>query len=67
MDKVILYSTGCPKCRILEKKLDMANIEYDVNDSVEEMQALGFQELPKLSINGTIYDFIDAVQWLNNK
>ena len=67
MDKVILYSTGCPKCHILEKKLDMANIEYDVNDSVEEMQALGFQELPKLSINGTIYDFIDAVQWLNNK
>lgn len=67
MDKVILYSTGCPKCRILEKKLDMANIEYEVNDSVEEMQALGFQELPKLSINGTIYDFIDAVQWLNNK
>lgn len=67
MDKVILYSTGCPKCHILEKKLDMANIEYEVNDSVEEMQALGFQELPKLSINGTIYDFIDAVQWLNNK
>lgn len=67
MDKVILYSTGCPKCLALKKKLDMCGIKYEVNDSVDEMQKMGFQELPKLSVNGIVYDFIDAIQWLNNK
>ena len=30
----ILYSTNCPKCQVLAKKLDMANIKYTVNDNV---------------------------------
>ena len=30
---VILYSTHCPKCCVLEKKLKQKNISYDeVND-----------------------------------
>ena len=35
--KVILYSTGCPKCRVLKTKLDKKNINYIENNDVEEM------------------------------
>ena len=63
--RVILYSTGCPKCEVLKKKMDMCNIEYEVNNSVEEMQALGFQELPQLSVGGVVLGFVDAVKWVN--
>lgn len=63
--KVILYSTGCPKCEVLKKKLEIAGVDYDVVNSVETMQELGFQELPKLSVGGMILGFIDAINWVN--
>ena len=33
---VILYSTGCPKCNILKKKLADAQIDYKVIEDVED-------------------------------
>lgn len=60
---VILYSTGCPKCNILKKILTEKNIAFTENNSVEEMQQLGFQEVPKLDVEGQIYDFTDALAW----
>ena len=35
--ETILYSTHCPKCKVLEKKLQMANITYTVFDNITEM------------------------------
>ena len=32
-----LYSTGCPRCKILAKRLDAAGIEYDVIDDMDEI------------------------------
>ena len=28
---VVLYSTGCPKCKVLKKKLDAKDIKYTLN------------------------------------
>ena len=39
--KIILYSTGCPKCEVLKKKLKTKNIEYVENNNVEDMESLG--------------------------
>lgn len=64
---VILYSRGCPKCHVLEKKLNIAGIEYTVNDSIDEMRAIGITELPQLSVDGVRYGFIDALRWLDKK
>lgn len=61
--KVTLYTTGCPKCKILHKILTENNIQFNENDSVDEMQKLGFKEIPKLDVDGTIYDFKDAIEW----
>ena len=63
--RVILYSTGCPKCKVLMKKMDTANIEYEVNTSIDEMQALGFSSAPKLSVGGSVLGFMDAIKWIN--
>lgn len=41
MQNVIFYSTHCPKCKVLEIKLNQKNIKYTENDNVEEMLALG--------------------------
>ena len=60
---IILYSTGCPKCNVLKKTLSDRNIQFTEVNSVDEMQRLGFKEAPKLSVDGKIYSFKDAMAW----
>lgn len=63
---VILYSTGCPKCRVLKKKLADKHIIFEENNSVEEMESLGLVEVPALSVDGDLLEFSKAIQWVNN-
>lgn len=60
---VILYSTGCPKCKILKRTLSDNNIQFAEVNSVDEMQRLGFKEAPKLSVDEKIYNFKEAMSW----
>ncbi|MBP5462730.1 MAG: hypothetical protein J6Y20_11510 [Lachnospiraceae bacterium] len=64
---VVLYSTGCPKCEILKKKLAEHGILYDENSSVEEMLTLGITQVPMLLVNGILMSFQEAVKWLNER
>lgn len=64
---IILYSTGCPKCKVLEKKLNDNGINYDVNSNVEEMTALGITQVPVLKVNDELLQFKQAVDWVNNQ
>ena len=66
-EKVILYEHGCPRCKVLKTKLDQSGIEYeDVND-IEAMKAKGFDEAPKLEVDGVIMDFKQAVDWIKEQ
>ena len=65
MSEIILYSTGCPKCRILETKLQSKGIYYTKNTSVDEMTKLGFTNVPMLKVGNDYLDFGDAVRWIN--
>lgn len=65
--EVIFYTTGCPKCKILKKKLDEKNIAYAINDSVAEMLKLGITQVPVLSIDGQLKNFKESVEWVNNQ
>lgn len=61
-----LYSTNCPKCKVLEVKLKNKNIEYDVCTDVDEMLAQGIKGAPALQLeDNTILNFSDAVRWVN--
>ena len=62
---VILYSTGCPKCRILEQKFNMKGVNYSVVSDENEMINKGFTSLPMVEIDGTELDFGEAVRWVN--
>lgn len=62
---ITLYSTGCPKCMILAAKLDQKGIKYEVNDSIEEMESLGFSTVPMLKVDDKIYNFSEAVKYIN--
>lgn len=62
---IILYSTGCPKCKVLKSKLEDKGIEFVENNSVEEMTELGITQVPVLSVCGALLDFKKAVIWVN--
>jgi len=69
--KITLYSTDCPKCNILEKKLQDRNISFELELGADKIKALGFTEAPILEVahnNGTVqrYLFADAVKFINN-
>lgn len=64
---IILYSTGCPKCKVLKKKLDSKDISYVENNDINEMQSLGITQVPVLSVDGELLPFLKANDWINNQ
>ena len=66
MEKVILYSTHCPRCRVIETKLHQKNIAYEECNDVEVMKVKGFEMAPQLEVDGVIMGFKDAANWINN-
>lgn len=63
---IILYTTHCPKCKIVEMKLKQKNIEYKECDDMDIMLSKGFKQAPILDIDGNILDFHDSIQYINN-
>lgn len=67
MDKIVLYSTGCPKCKILVAKLDQLGVAYEVNSSIEDMHKIGISAVPVLEVGNRRYEFSEAVKLINSK
>lgn len=65
--KTILYSTNCPKCNILEKKLKSEGIEFEVVNDAQIMIDKGFEEAPQLEVDGKTMNFMEAINWINNR
>jgi glutaredoxin len=62
---IILYTTGCPRCHVLETKLKQKNIEYVECNDVEEMEKKDISSVPCLGVDGELMDFGNAVKWVN--
>ena len=64
---MILYTTNCPKCKILKKKLDEKNIKYDIVTDEKEILALNVLEVPQFFNNEMLLNFSEAIQWINQQ
>ena len=65
--QIILYEHGCPRCKVLKMKLDQKGVEYETVNDINVMQAKGFNEAPKLEVDGVIMGFKDAVDWIKEQ
>lgn len=63
--EIKFYSTHCPKCSVLEKKMKSKNISFEEINDVETMKAKGIESVPMLEINDTLMNFAEAVRWVN--
>lgn len=65
--KVILYTTGCPKCKVLEAKLKQKEIDYEEVSDISVMVNMGFMSVPILEVDGEIMNFTEANTWINER
>lgn len=64
---IVLYTTHCPKCRVIEQKLKQKNIEFEMKEDTQEMIKLGFKFAPVLCVDGQYLDFMQANTWINKQ
>jgi len=63
-----LYTIGCSKCNILEKKLQAKDIAFEIISDKKKIQEKGITSLPVLELDtGEQLAFGDAVKWVNNE
>lgn len=66
---VILYSTHCPRCVVLEEKLEDADIEFSIVEGEEAENVIkenGFMTAPLLKVDDEFMDFGNANKWINS-
>ena len=63
-----LYSTNCPKCKVVETKLKQMNIEFvletDVDTVVSVGREKGIMSAPILQVDDAFMDFTTAIKYL---
>lgn len=77
---VTLYSTGCPKCNVLKKKLDAAGIKYAIVTDMDAIQKACemaetdtvpilavLEELPGVGFELTFKQFSSAIKWVGEQ
>lgn len=62
-----LFSTGCPKCTILKKKLSQKDIEYTEVNDIQQMLDMGLKSVPWLEVDGQMMNFEQANKWINEQ
>ena len=63
---VILYSTNCPRCKILKSKLDDKRVIYSIVNDVDKMLSMGMTVVPVLEVDDVRMNFKEAINWINN-
>lgn len=61
---VVLYTTHCRKCKVLETKLKQKGIEYQEVTDTAIMQEKGFEFMPVLEVDGVAYELREAAKWI---
>ena len=64
--KIVLYSTGCPRCNVLETKLKNKGIDFEEINDTKFMIDKGFDSVPVLEVDGNSMDFGKANEFINS-
>ena len=63
---VIMYTTHCPQCKVLEKMLNDKKIEYTQIPDINIMKSKGIQSVPYLEVEGELKNFKESMEWIRN-
>lgn len=61
-----LYTIHCPACKVLEKKMEMKGLTFNVITDEKIFQEKQIAFFPMLEVNnGPLMNFSEAVRWVN--
>lgn len=63
---IILYSNNCPRCKILEQKMQEKHIEYNKIEDEEIFRQKQFSFMPMLEIENKLLSFKEAFNYINS-
>ena len=68
--RYVLYTTGCPRCEVLKKKLEQKHIQFESVTNIDYMIAEGMTEAPVLGVltddsTELRLNFVEAVTYIN--
>lgn len=65
-DYVVVYTIHCPACKVLEKKLQKAGIDYGIVDDIKQMPNI--TQFPMMSVNcGPLMTLKEANDWIKER
>lgn len=71
MENIILYSSHCPKCDMIEKILKEKGINFileeDENVYLPLAEENGIDSMPFAEVNGRIFDIKDLQEYIKNR
>ena len=73
MENIVLYSTNCPKCKVITKKLTQKGIGFTEIDCkadttyISMLSGKGFTGMPVLQVGETYLDFSKANKWIGEQ
>lgn len=65
--KITLYTTHCPQCSVLEKKLKQEDLTFDIVEGEDEIRKLGFLAAPILVVDDKPMTFKQACDWIDEE
>lgn len=65
--EIVLFTTHCPRCAVVELKLKEKKITYKECQDVNEMKKLGITSAPYLLVGDKLFGFADAINWIRGQ
>lgn len=62
--RIVLYSTGCSRCKMLEARMIEKDIPFEEIDDVDEINRIGITQTPMLKVGDKLMDFSRAIEWI---
>ena len=63
---MIIYSSDCPKCIVLKKKLEQKNITFTECNDFQKLLDANIKTLPVLEVDDKLLTFNDAINYVDN-
>lgn len=67
---MIVYSTGCPQCEVLKKKLADKNVDFTLVENRDEVikaaEGFGITNVPFMVVDDKVYNFVESINYINN-
>ena len=64
---IVLYTTHCPMCNVLESLLERKGLSYKKVDDINTMIEKGFKAAPILEVDEKTYTFAEAKLWIGEQ